>query len=489
MKTAGEKMNSTLKTLASSITDAMQALHGFIKDPSMLAAKMRVWAQQRQDSSDATRLNRQARSAFAEAFNRSARKKLTVEINDTLRRYKRRNTSLLSFPPRAYEAFSTFSLPVKIAAIVAVSKIARLALWPVMGAWSVAAPLCLLVGARMMKTHKDAANKRDEDFLSGAGLITPCSFSVKDGAAFISDIPVRDGLPIGFPVLMTDTPEWVVRRYKSATRSLEENTIMHAAQFEALRLQSVSPDDQRTIDSSFTDRTDKDCVYILSLLFKDAPVTEHIATVRAFAAESKESIVFNTAAQPPLSHDVVRALAPFCMTGNTGVGLSALAGKMGKSDLTYLAALQSMGHAPDKKQAQDIFRMAADPRFKETLCFRQIAEAALLPEPQKKMLDEFWKDREYRARFTFDQLSDMVVHAEGWGGVALRLARHDYSHALTFEQIRELSQPENAHWAQTYHALRISGASMPHDALKKDIEENGCYATGKNKTAVLKKTA
>jgi hypothetical protein len=481
----------------------------FLRNPSQLRDKMREWKRLRQEAALQARLNRQIRRQFIKAFNRSAKKKMSLEINNMMRRYKSRNGGLFAAFLRPYEAFSSWNMPAKILSMVAFAKGVRHLLWPVMGIWGVVVPLCALIVERMALVYKNAENRRQEEKLAQLGLTVPCNFEVRNGKVLVMDKEISSNLPIGFPVLHTNIPEWVVTEYDGERKGLTAPKTVHAAEFEALRRNCLSQHDVEKIKESFSGHNiQQNCVYAFSIIFPDQTIEEQVAQVRALAEERIKmpltvnekkrglSAKFCHAARrqgetcdAPLPEAMLRALEPFCLYEPGDSGLSILAEKVTLGDIRYLTELQALGAGLERKQALEVVRMLKDVRFSGELSFRQIVEVALWPAELAGTFDDLWKDREYRTRFGFDALKEMALNADGWGGVALRLARHDYSRSLSGEQIIELALPENEHWAKVYHNLRLSmpeiAQTVAHDDLKKAVQEFGWMA-GENLNPVKK---
>ena len=155
------------------------------------------------------------------------------------------------------------------------------------------------------------------------------------------------------------------------------------------------------------------------------------------------------------------------------------------NDVRYLVDLKSLGVELNQKQSSEVLRMIEDPRFSKTLKFREIVEVSLWHESKAKAFEEFWKDREYRSRFGFEFAKTTIGSLNEWGGVALRLAMFDYTKNLSEQQIVELAQPENQHWAKPYHQLctNVPQAmkTSSHESLKQLVKEFGVEATNEYK--------
>jgi hypothetical protein len=484
-----DKVKHALRETREGIVDIAGAVAPYVKSPALLLDKMKVWKQQRQDMALALRLNRQLRRQFITAFNKSAAKKMSVEVNEGMKRYAFRNT-VVSALLRPYEIFAAQNAPVKIGAAMVFFRAARMALYPVMGAWSVAVPLAAFIGARMAGVYKHAENKRQEADFAEAGFVVPCDFGASEGRAQVLGRDVQDGQAFGFPVMHRDRPEWVVSSYHAAGRTLTTPATMHAAAFEALRTGRYLPD----VAAAFPGQAAaQNCAFALSVLMPALPVDGIIAAVSPMTKEivavpapavKKEglSAAFHRAAKPFRDVSVAEAalsvLEPFCLQGkDTAASLAALSGRVTLDDIRSLVHLQSVGIVMGAVEAAEALRMARDPRF-DGLSFRQIAEVALLPRDQSAAFDDLWKDRECRAHFDYGQLRDIVEHAQGWGGTALGLARHGYARTLSGEQLIELAQPENEHWARVYHDLRSArpDVEVSHETFKASVQAQGYQA-------------
>lgn len=469
-----------------------------LRHPAHLRSQIRVWAQQRRDAAIQTRLNRQIRQQFIKAFNQSASKKLSVEINESMQRYKSRNGFTAGLFTRPYEAFSSWNMPAKAIAIFALSRFLRILLWPVMGVWGVVVPLGLLVAERMTIASRDAENKRRETAFAKEGLLVPCDFEVKDGKAFVLEREVAPDMPVGFPVLRQETPEWVVTRYDAARQRLSSPETLHAADFEALLRHSLSWQDFESVEAAFPEqKTLRDCACAFSVIFPEKSVDTVVSELKTLADEKTSAVrkaprknaglsaLFTGAAGKTdrllLPEAALRALEPFCLNETKNGGLQALSGKITLDDIRFLIELGACGNVIGRKEAGEISRMLKDPRFSKELTFRQIAEIALWPGELPAMFDDIWKDREYRERLGFESIKRMILNADSWGNVALRLVRHEYTKSLSTEQIIELAMPENAHWARAYHKMRLSlpaevSNATGHDALKAAVQEHGLHA-------------
>lgn len=471
----------------------------YLKNPAVFRGKWAVWKQTRKDAATQARLNRQIRKQFIRAFNASAARKMSVETNDAMRRYKFRN-GFLSALLRPYEVFTFWNMPSRIATAAVCFKAARMLLYPAMGLWGVAVPLAGFIGARMASVYTKSENKRQEEALAREGFVVPCDFEVRQGQASVMGRDIAQGAPLGFPVMHTGTPEWVVSTYDSSRKSLTSPRTIHAAAFEALRGGRLSVQDIVQIDAAFPKQPAlKNCACAFAVVFPARTTDELTAEVQQLsqtivampAPQGKKqglSAAFNRAAKPmrdvTVAEASLQALEAFCLQGaETASGLSILAGKATPDDIRYLVHLQSLGITFDAPQAKDAVRMLKDPRFADELSFRRIADVALLPAAQASAFDDLWKDREYRTRFGYDLLREIVRNAEGWGGVALRLARHDYARSLSGEQLAELAQPENEHWAKVYHELRLSQpetmAGVCHDTMKEAVQAHGFLAAAR----------
>lgn len=469
----------------------------FLVSPSLWPEKIRSSMRQRRDAATGIALNRQIRRQFMEAFNRSAGNKMSVEVNEIMRQYNVRNT-LFSALLRPYEIFSLWNAPSKIAAAAAFYKGVKIALWPVMGAWGLAVPMAAFVGSRMALIHRDSRNRQQEALLAREGLVIPCTFEVRDQKVFVAGHEIDRDFTAGFPVMHRPGHGWVVSRYDSEKKRLERTETIHAAGFEGLRTGRLSPDDVDVVRNAFKKQEPmQNCAYVLSMLLPGLPVSDVVGQVNALAQERLEvpepapgksgalKKFFNRAAgrtdrntrEISMPEAVVRAFGPFFLTGKNDTGLEPLAGKIDLENIRYLSELLAHGIALGRESASYAAQKMNDRRFSETLSFREIAELSLWPQKTAAIFEDLWKDRDFRGRFGFPAMQDMIANIDTWGGVALNLARHDYTRSLSENQIIELSMPENAYWAKIYHAMRVSRASetagLSHDDLKNRIRQMG----------------
>ncbi len=477
------------------VADVAGIVADFVTHPSQWRPKMQEWAEKRQDGAMKTRLNRQIRSQFMQAFNLSASKKLSLEVNEDMDRYRSRNKTM-SLLLRPYEAFSYFNLPLKLVTAFAFFKGLRDLLAPVMGPWAMIVPLTAFVGGRMGVAYRDAENKRQEEKFSANGLVVPCDFAVAKSTPSVMGFAVADRQPIAFPLMHQNAPEWLLSRYDETNKKLTKPETVHAAVYEAALSDMGFEADQVKINEAFPQQKSlQDFTAMMTIIFKDQSVEALILQTQELAketvkvpVEAKKDTALSAAfaAVNPAKREAtfpeaaMKVLEPFCLRGNDGAGLSALAGRVGEGDIRFIVELQSLGHRADAAQATEALRMLEDPRL-ENLSFRQVMEAAMLPKAQAADLAEMLKDREYRTRFGFDMLRDMVIYAEGWGGVALKLSRHEYTKLLSDDDLRELAQPENEYWAKTYHQMRMSmkgqTQNVAHADLKKMVMELGLTAS------------
>lgn len=483
--------------------------------PSQFRAQMEIWSQQRQDRTQQNRLNRQVRSQFAEAFNRSAKKDMTVGLHAALCRYKRRNIFFTACL-RPYEAFSSLSFPLKIATAVGFSSSLRYLLWPVIGVWGIAAPIAAFIVSRMGTIYKNSENRRQEEDFAKLGLVIPCTFTVAAQKTTVTGRLMDDGFMIGFPVMHSQTPEWITSTYNNTLKKLDNRTLTHAAEFEACRSATVTDAQACSIRKIFAeDASGKNCAFIFSILFPEKTACQIVSDVQQLAAETakmpspefgislSEKFALHSGTgsarkrnkSVPMPVAVVKALEPFCLRGPEDSGLSVFSGSICMDDIRFLVELQTLGLSPDAGQVQDIVRMTKDARYSGELPLQKIVEVGLWPKDRAAVFDDLWKDREYRTRFGFDILKDMAFNIEGWGGVAVSLARHSYTQALDSAELIELALPENEHWAKAYHKLRISMSdaahTVSHSDFKTSVQEFGLaagekiYARAASQTASL----
>ncbi|MDE1153696.1 MAG: hypothetical protein PW788_14265 [Micavibrio sp.] len=474
----------------------------YARHPSRLREHMNVWTALRQDRAQQTRLNRQVRSQFSEAFNRSAKKEMTVDLHEKLRRYKRRN-GFYSALLRPYEGFSSLSFPLKIAAAAAFSKSLRLLLIPVVGVWAIAVPLVAFVASRMGLIYRDAENRRQEEEFAKSGLVTPFTFKVEAKKTSVQGQQIDDAFMVGFPVMHRETALWMTSTYSDARKKLENRSLTHAAEFEACRSGSVSVSEAAGFRDIFAhDQGAKNCAFLLSVLFPEKQASEIIGAVQHMQSETAQipaqgqktglSAKFKSSAgdanaenlltQAGFPAAIVSALDAFCLRGREDRGLSIFSGKISMDDIRFLVGLQALHLRPDAQQAKEISRMLRDPRFADEMPLKKIIEVALWPKEHVAIFDELWKDREYRARFGFDALKDMTFNIEGWGGVAVNLARHAYTQSLSGKDVIELALPQNEYWAKTYHQLRLSlpetTQNVSHADFKAAVHQFGLAAGG-----------
>lgn len=465
------------------------------RSPENFMEMVRNGRAHRRDAGIQMRLNRTLRKQFIEAFNNSARGQLSVDTDRTLRGYRMRNR-ISSVLLRPYEMFSLFNLPAKIVTASLFFKGSRMLALPVMGIWSVAVPLGAMIGSRMGLVYRDAKNKQQEAELASAGFIVPARMEVRDDKVSVQGHEIAQDFVSGFPILNKKTPEWIVSSYDSRQKIFGVSEKLHAAGFEALRTKRLTTEDVSAVRYGVANRALQGCAYAFALIFPEMNAQEALRSVK-FMADEKLPLVdagagltsgFRRAAQlpqeagyAPLPEIILKAIEPFCLRGAEDQGLSALAGKISMNELRDLAKLYSLGVALDAGKARNVLRMMDDARFSENLRFGQMIEIALWPDKTSALFDNLWKDRDYRP-LGYDMLKEFVVHADGWGNVALRLMRHDYVRQLSGENIRELALPENAHWAHVYHDLRLTcpdAANVPHNDLRGMVQEFGLNAVEK----------
>ena len=494
MKLADNIVVRTARDTAEGFREIATGIWGFIGHPSQWRPRMEAAKLRREDLALQTSLNRDIRRQFIEAFTRSTQKKMTVGAAGIMRQYKARN-GWISTLLRPYEKYSNWRMSAKIAGAAIFFRAARKALWPVMGAWGMIVPLAAFVGARMAIVYREAKNKQQEAELAKEGFIVPCTFEVKDKKVSILGREMTQDFFPSFPVMYTETPEWVVARYDALKKALDKPQPLHAAGFEALRAGTLVWDDIKKIRDAFPEQEQKQgFAYALSVLF---PGTDAIAQTRQMSSEETPVLkpaeafdpgvkaTFRRLAKAAKEEDkslpatALAALSSFCMAEKDDAGLTALAGRVSPDDLRYLSGLRGLNAAPDRAQAEAVTRMIQDPRF-DTLSFRDITEVALAPAAVSAAFDDLWKDREYRARFDLDFLRDVAFNINGWGATALRISRHDYSQNLSSDDIRELAAPQNELWAPIYHRLQVSqpeaAATLTHGELKALVQEYGIKA-------------
>ena len=502
LRTTIRATGELLQECGSLLTQLGRKAAEYARHPSQLRDQMKIWAEQRQDRTQQARLNRQVRSQFAEAFNRSAKKEMTVGLYAKLRRYKNRN-SFYSALLRPYEGFSPLSFPLKIAAAATFSKSLRWLLVPVVGVSAIAVPLVIFAASRMGLIYRDAENRRQEEDFAKSGLVTPATFKVEAKKTSVMGQPLADGFMFGFPVTGRDEASWVTSTYNDAQKKLGNKALTQAAEFEACRSGTVSAAEAAGFREIFADnQSAKNCAFLLSILFPEKQAGEIIDTVQHMQGETARapaegqktglSAKFKISAggasgeSLPMSVSlpaaIISAFDAFYLRGRDDRGLSIFSGKIGMDDIRFLVELQALHLRPDAQQAKEICRMMRDPRFADEIPLKKIIEVALWSKEHAAVFDDLWKDREYRARFGFDALKEMTFNIEGWGGVALNLARHAYTQSLSGEEVIELAQPQNEYWAKTYHQLRMSlpetAQNVSHAEFKAAVQQFGLAAGG-----------
>ena len=467
MKKVFQFTNKAFVEIREGIADFSSIICDTFKSPDHLRALLNRWERQRRDGEIKTRLDRQIRRQFIQAFNLSATKKLSVEINEEMEKYQQRN-GLFSLTLRPYEELMNLNVFLRFPAIIGVFQAARYLAYPLIGAWSVALPLAGLIGMRVALLCKEGQNSRQEKRLESLGLLVPCRFDVEGGAVAVGGKVLRHNLPIAFPIVNQSSPEWLLSFYDSNECRLSRAFSVHASALEALRLNRLTRDQFNTAIKSFPDQCGRNLFFACCVFFTGLDVKE----ISSFVSQITQ--------EKGAAEKILRMLEPFCIASDKDDGLSVLAGRLNMQDLRYLESLSGLGNSLSGEQAKDIKRMLSDSRFSSSLGFRDMVEISLWPRERSSSFEELWKDNSYREKFGFDALKETLENMNSWGGVALRLARHDYTKSLTGRQIIELSLPENEHWAKAYHLLAIespeSVESIGHEQMRQAVQKQGLLA-------------
>jgi len=468
----------------------------FLADPVYAHSVLKSWDCWRADRRFEARLNRQAREAFVESLRQSKRDHLSVETYHQIEKYLSTQNEYDSFLSRLYRHNKRQILPVRAGSIVGLALAARAFLLPVIGLWGLAVTSTVLIATALAEQYHKSKLKRLEQSLSSKGILVPPDFHVQNGSLSVAETILPEELHIGFPILESKPPQWLVGIYSQTDQAFQTPEVVHAAAFEAYKRGYLAKTDIPLAKARFKDHPDQEiCFYMTSILFPDMPFEDRVEKIQTLASEETEMLLadkpdrltklFYLSGQKAqgtvkgaFTAALVQTLNAFCFNGKNA-GLSGLSGKVTLDDLKYLCFLRAQEVSIDVAQAHEIVEFVNDPRFFEygstlperhVLSFRDIVELTSLPDQEKKSIIEFWKDGNYRKRFTYNEIKDMTSAINEWGERALSIASFDYSEKLTFSQIKELSLRENEKWARNYHDLCTAHpditSNMTYDGIK-----------------------
>lgn len=436
-----------------------------VSSPKALKDKWVESAKFRKDRALEARLNKQIRSHFIEAFNKSAQGEMKVNDIRAMAQYKQRNTGFKAALLDSYEKFSFWNLPGKIATTIGFFKAASYGLAPVMGAWAIIVPLTSFIGLRMANVHRNTANEKQEKALAARGFAPPFRVSVKDQQVFLGQDNVTNDLKSAFAIQGTDTPEWIYADYNPQKSAFNKSRRIHGPEFEALRA-GIEADAHDAIYKSLGKNPDAlDTAFAFHVLFPN---------------DSTAQIIDNVSATNTPLKDIASILNQFTAKNHSDKGLSSLSQKFERQNLDFLVQMTQLGHEFGRPQASLVKTQLSDARFRNHLNFTEIASISYWPEDMAASFTELWRDRLYRETFSFAQCKDILTHMDAWGRTALQITEKDYARHLKGAEIIELAQPENAYWAKAYHELRQNHpeqtAALSHDDCKALVQQYGLLA-------------